>query len=157
EEARQAVCAGEPGGRLRLGAMESTAAARLPQPLAHLHARWPQLALELRTGASLPLAEDVLAHRLDCALLAWPPGLEEDAPLARTPVFTERLLLALPASHPPVRQPADLQVDTLAAFSRGCTYRHIGEGWMRRALGKAPRVLELASYTTILACVAAGR
>ncbi len=158
EEARQAVCGGQPQGRLRLGAMESAAAARLPGPLAQLHARHPQLRLELRTGASLPLAEDVLAHRLDCALLAWPPtGLDEGAPLVRTPVFTEQLLLALPASHPPVRQPGDLQLDTLAAFARGCTYRRIGEDWMHRALGRPPQVLELASYATILACVAAGR
>lgn len=159
EEARQAVCSDRPSGRLRLGAMESTAAARLPGPLARLHAQWPQLLLELRTGSSRPLADDVLAHRLDCALLAWPPpGLEDaDVPLARTTVFTERLLLALPAGHPPVSGPGQLQLDTLAAFARGCTYRRIGEDWMHHALGRAPRVLELASYATILACVAAGR
>ncbi|SDM13216.1 DNA-binding transcriptional regulator, LysR family [Oryzisolibacter propanilivorax] len=160
EEARQAVCSPEPSGRLRLGAMESTAAARLPAPLAQLHARWPALALELRTGASRVLVEDVLAHRLDCALVAWPPpGLDDDAAtaLARVPVWQEQLLLALPASHPPVHAPADLQVDTLAAFAHGCTYRRIGEAWMAQALGRAPRVLELASYSTILACVAAGR
>ncbi|AVO49201.1 LysR family transcriptional regulator [Melaminivora suipulveris] len=161
EEARQAVCADQPRGRLRIGAMESTAAARLPAPLARLHAQWPALELELRTGSSRPLVDDVLAHRLDCALVAWPPpGLEgeQDAlPLARTPVFTERLLLALPASHPPVEQPEDLQLDTLAAFAWGCTYRRVAEDWMQQALGRAPQVLELASYATILACVAAGR
>ena len=161
EEARQAVASPEPGGRLRLGAMESTAAARLPAPLARLHTQWPALVLELRTGSSGALAHDVLAHRLDAALLAWPPpGLEADAPLQRTPVFTEQLLLALPASHPPLPprpQAGALQVDTLAAFTHGCTYRRIGEDWMRAALGRAPRVLELASYATILACVAAGR
>ena len=160
EEARQALCPQEPGGRLRLGSMESTAAARLPAPLAALHGRWPRLQLELRTGASGPLVEDVLAHRLDCALTAWPPpGLAdgEELPLVRIPVFEEELLLALPASHPPPGQPAQLQVDTLAAFGRGCTYRRVGEEWMRAALGRTPQVLELASYTTILACVAAGR
>ena len=36
EEARQALRPGEPGGRLRLGSMESTAASRLPAPLARL-------------------------------------------------------------------------------------------------------------------------
>lgn len=160
EQARQEVCADTPSGCLRLGAMESTAAARLPGPLAQLHERWPQLRLELRTGSSRPLTDEVLTHRLDCALVAWPPpGLEDGAelPLQRTPVFTERLLLALPASHPPLTQPADLQLDTLAAFAHGCSYRRIGEDWMRAALGRAPRVLELASYATILACVASGR
>ena len=37
EEARQAVRPGQPTGRLRLGSMESTAASRLPAPLAQLH------------------------------------------------------------------------------------------------------------------------
>jgi DNA-binding transcriptional LysR family regulator len=141
EEARQAVRPGQPTGLLRLGAMESTAAARLPGPLARLHAQWPQLVLELRTAPSRQLVEQVLAHQLDCALVAWPPpGLEPDAPVERTPVFTESLLLALPASHPPVARPADLRQD-----------------WTRQAGGAPPRVLELASYPAILACVAAGR
>lgn len=158
EEARQALHPQAPSGLLRLGAMESTAAARLPGPLARLHGQWPALALELRTGPSRQLVEQVLAHQSDCALVAWPPpGVEDDAPLERTPVFTESLLLALPATHPPITQPAELRVHTLAAFAHGCTYRRIGEDWMHAASGQAPSVLELASYPAILACVAAGR
>lgn len=158
EEARQALHPGTPAGHLRIGAMESTAAARLPAPLAQLHARWPALVLELRTAPSRQLVEQVLAHELDCALVAWPPpGLDEEAPVQRTPIWTESLLLALPASHPPVETPADLRVHTLAAFAHGCTYRRIGEDWMRQATGQAPQVLELASYPAILACVAGGR
>jgi DNA-binding transcriptional LysR family regulator len=109
---------------------------------------------------------------LDAALVAWPlPGLDADVPLERATVYEESLLLALPANHPPVHSPADLQLHTLAAFSTGCTYRHVGETWMRQTPilapqagpatgpGKAtaPKVLELASYHAIVACVAAGR
>ena len=158
EEARQCVHPGQPGGRLRLGAMESTAAARLPRPLAQLHAQWPRLELELSTAPSRQLVEQVLAHTLDCALVAWPPpGVDADAPMERTVVLTETLLLALPAGHPPVKAPADLQLDTLAAFGNGCTYRRIGEAFMQQRHGTPPQVLELASYHAILACVAAGR
>ena len=153
EETRQAVHPDTPSGLLRLGAMESTAATRLPGPLARLHAQWPALTLELRTAPSRQLVDQVLAHETDCALVAWPPpGLDDGAPVERTPVFTESLLLALPASHPPITTSGDLQVDTLAAFAHGCTYRRIGEEWMG-----SPRVIELASYPAILACVAAGR
>ena len=158
EEARQSVHPHEPGGRLRLGAMESTAAARLPQPLAQLHAQWPGLVLELSTAPSRQLVEQVLAHQIDCALVAWPPpGIDADAPVEHTAVFTEPLLLALPADHPPVHTPQDLQLDTLAAFSSGCTYRRMGETFLQQKSGSPPRVLELASYHAILACVAAGR
>lgn len=159
EEARQALHPAAPSGRLRLGAMESTAAARLPAPLARLHAQWPGLQLELRTGASRELVDQVLAHTSDCALVAWPPpGVDPEAPVDRTPVFTEAICIALPADHPPVERPGDLQVNTLAAFDSGCTYRRMGEDWMRaQRHGAAPQVLELASYHAILACVAAGR
>ena len=106
EEARQSVHPSQPGGRLRLGAMESTAAARLPQPLAQLHAQWPELVLELSTAPSRQLVEQVLAHQIDCALVAWPPpGIDADAPVEHTAVFAEALLLALPADHPPVHTP----------------------------------------------------
>jgi DNA-binding transcriptional LysR family regulator len=158
EEARQAVHPGQPGGRLRLGAMESTAASRLPGPLAQLHSRWPEVVLELSTAPSRQLVESVRSHSLDCALLAWPPpGIGDDTSnLQVTPFFSEALLLALPAQHPDVSGPQDLQLDTLAAFAPGCTYRRIGETWMTRD-GNPPRILELASYHAILACVAAGR
>lgn len=158
EEARQALRGDAPTGRLRLGAMESTAAARLPIPLARLHAEWPALVLDVSTGASRHLVEQVLAHTLDAALVAWPPpGLDADAPLERSAVFTEELLLALPASHAALKGRTPLEVDTLAAFAPGCTYRSIGEAWMQQRTGRAPRVLVLASYHAILASVAAGR
>ena len=114
--------------------------------------------LELSTAPSRQLVEQVLAHQIDCALVAWPPpGIDAEAPVERTAVFAEALLLALPANHPPVHTPQDLQLDTLAAFSNGCTYRRMGEAFLQQKDGSPPRVLELASYHAILACVAAGR
>lgn len=158
EEARQALHPEQPQGRLRLGAMESTAAARLPRPLAQLHAQWPDLAIELSTAPSRQLVEQVLSHAIDCALVAWPPpGVDLQAPVEQSAIFTEALMLVLPADHPPVRGPQDLQLGTLAAFGNGCTYRRTGEAWMQQRNGTPPRVLELASYHAILACVAAGR
>lgn len=160
DEAAQALHPGRPGGRLRLGAMESTAAARLPAPLAALHAQWPEVHIELSTGASRTLVDQVRTHALDAALVAWPPpGLEGADALEHVPVVTETLRLALPAAHPDVGADGALAVDRLAAFAPGCTYRRIGEEHLARRSpdGSPPRVLELASYHAILACVAAGR
>ncbi|MBO4249562.1 LysR family transcriptional regulator, partial [Halomicrobium sp. IBSBa] len=90
DEAAQALHPGRPGGRLRLGAMESTAAARLPAPLAALHAQWPEVHIELSTGASRALVDQVRTHALDAALVAWPPpGLEGADALEHMPVVTE--------------------------------------------------------------------
>ena len=155
EEARQALQPSQPQGRLRLGAMESTAASRLPGPLAQFHGQWPGVALELSTGASQDLLERLRAHALDAVLIAWPPGQPSDPALDATPVFCEELLLALPADHPPITGPQDVQPGTLAVFESGCTYRRIAQQWLA---GRTPpmQLLELGSYHAILACVAAG-
>lgn len=160
EEARQAMRPGLPQGRLRLGSMESTAAARLPQPLARFHRAWPQVALELSTAPSRQLVEQVLSFSLDAALVAWPaPEIAGDVPLVCTPMYEEALCVIVPQGVDLAERP--LAVDTLAAFSEGCTYRRIGEAWMREMHGNAAgagrwSVLELASYHAIVACVAAG-
>ncbi|MBM2605856.1 LysR family transcriptional regulator, partial [Pseudomonas sp. BIS1] len=73
DEARQSMHPAEPGGRLRLGSMESTAASRLPALLASYHKACPRVALEVSTGTSRALFDGVRARRLDCALVAAPP------------------------------------------------------------------------------------
>ena len=155
EEARQALQPSQPQGRLRLGAMESTAASRLPGPLARFHGQWPGVALELSTGASQGLLDRLRAHTLDAVLIAWPPGQPSDPALDAVPVFCEELLLALPAEHPPISGPQEVQPGTLAAFERGCSYRHIAQQWLA-ARTPPLQLLELGSYHAILACVAAG-
>jgi len=167
EEARQAMHPQQPAGRLRIGAMESTAASRLPQPFAEYHRSWPEVELELTTGTTCALLDAVQARTLDCALVANPaamtdPPAEDDlltAGLEQIVVFTETLLLVVPADHPEVRSPQDLQSRTLAGFARGCAYRKIAENWL--AAHPLPdqrqlKVLEVGSYHAILACVATG-
>lgn len=166
EEARQSMRSEVPSGTLRVGSMESSAASRLPRPLARYHGKWPDVEIEIQTGTTQALIDALLAHRIDCAVVAHPsegapdtldmdvlgPGLEG------TFLFSEELLLVLPHSHPPVRTPQDIKLRSLATFSRGCTYRLCAEAWL--ASGEGPRltlnVLELASYHAILACVTAG-
>ncbi|MDH4564085.1 LysR family transcriptional regulator [Pseudomonas sp. BN411] len=162
DEARQAMHPQQPGGRLRLGSMESTAASRLPGPLSRFHAQYPEVELEVSTGTSQALLEGVLARRLDCALVAWPEGKgpwhEEVSSLGleALPVFEEELLLVLPTGHPPVENPADVQVNGLAGFAEGCTYRQIAENWLSADGRPQPKVQQVGSYHAILACVAAG-
>ncbi|HCT4761540.1 TPA: LysR family transcriptional regulator, partial [Pseudomonas aeruginosa] len=64
DEARQSMHPAEPGGRLRLGSMESTAASRLPTLLASYHKACPRVALEVSTGTSRALFDGVRARRL---------------------------------------------------------------------------------------------
>ncbi|MGT4699973.1 hypothetical protein PDB1_05165 [Pseudomonas aeruginosa] len=155
DEARQSMHPAEPGGRLRLGSMESTAASRLPALLASYHKACPRVALEVSTGTSRALFDGVRARRLDCALVAARPGGGGALPGSRQrgePLFREELLMILPAEHPPVHDVAEVRLRTLAGFARGCTYRQLAED----SLGTPLTVQEVGSYHAILACVAAG-
>ncbi|MHA5801510.1 LysR family transcriptional regulator NmoR [Pseudomonas aeruginosa] len=155
DEARQSMHPAEPGGRLRLGSMESTAASRLPTLLASYHKACPRVALEVSTGTSRALFDGVRARRLDCALVAAGPGWAgelDGSGLRGEPLFREDLLMILPAEHPPVHDVAEVRLRTLAGFARGCTYRQLAED----SLGTPLTVQEVGSYHAILACVAAG-
>lgn len=149
DEAREAVGRGTFTGTLRLGAMESTAAVRLPAPLAEYHRRHPGITLELKTGASLPLVGQVLQGGLDAALVAEPV---EDARLETLAVYTEDLVVVLP---PGTSAPDGTRL-TLLAFQQGCAYRKTLEEWVA-GRGLVPdRIVEMPSYHGMLGCVAAG-
>lgn len=153
EEARAAVGDNVPRGVLRLGSMESTAAARLPTVLAAFHQHYPQVRLELRTGPTAAQVSDVLEGRLDCALVCGPVI---DSRLDSVPVFAEELQLVAPAGHAPVTSAADLAVRTLLAFAPGCAYRQKLENWLAAAGVVPERIVDMSSYHAMLGCVAAG-
>jgi DNA-binding transcriptional LysR family regulator len=159
EEARQVLKPATPTGVLRIGSMECTVASRLPMPLARFHQQWPDVRLEVSTSPSRQLIDAVRRRRLDCALVAVPPGdSEPDADAIETwPVFREELVLLLPPGHPPVHGPADLAPRSLAAFAPGCTYRGMAEDWLSgggKPLGF--QVQDVSSYHAMLACVSSG-
>jgi DNA-binding transcriptional LysR family regulator len=166
EEARQMLSPQAPQGILRLGSMESTAASRLPTPLADYHSKWPKVQLRISTGPSRPLLDAVCNGLLDCALVALPgvgdalspQDLEAMSLMGKT-VFREELLLLLPASHPPVTHPDDVVVRSLAAFGQGCSYRAIAEDWLADTTEPHKTsidIQEMGSYHGMLACVVAG-
>ena len=99
EEAKGAVQDPRPRGVFRLGAMESTAAVRLPAPLTEYHRRHPGVVLELRTGNPQQLAAAILAGQIDAALVAEPIA---DAPFEKVLAFEEEAVIVAAADHPPI-------------------------------------------------------
>lgn len=152
-EARSALRDEAPRGVLRLGAMESTAAARLPAPLAAFHRRYPELAVELHSGNPQEMLVQVLAGQLDAALVAEPV---HDARLAVLPIYEEELVLVTAAAHPSVASARDLSTRTLLAFHPGCPHRKRLEEWFARSRVQPDRIVEMASYHTILGCAVVG-
>ncbi|WP_414832796.1 LysR family transcriptional regulator [Afifella sp. YEN Y35] len=160
EEAEQVVNPKEPVGTLRIGSMESTVAARLPLPLAEFNANWPEVTIELVTAPTRQLVDALLAHRIDCALIALPPddtGFGPDE-VATPPLFREELVLLLPPGHPEIGHAKEIKPRALAAFAPGCTYRRLAEEWVTDG-GTAPARLqfqEVRSYHAMVALTAAG-
>lgn len=149
EEARDAVRGGALNGVLRLGSMESTAAVRLPTALADFHRRYPDITLELKTGASRALVGLLLHGDVDAVLVAEPM---EDPRLASRPIYDEALVVAMPVGC----VLGDGKGLTLLAFQSGCSYRRSLEDWVSAQGMVADRVVEMTSYHGMLGCVAAG-
>ena len=63
-------------------------------------------------------------------------------------------MLITSLAHAPVKRAADVADDSVIAFPRGCAYRRVLERWIGDKDLASVRVLELASYHAIVACVA---
>jgi DNA-binding transcriptional LysR family regulator len=154
DEAQAAVQPDQkPSGQLRIGSMETTAAARLPQVLAAFNRKHPEVDLMLDTAPTDHLLDGVLKHRLDLALVAGPVAHPE---LEQRPVFKEELVLITNHAHAPVASPAELQRRTLLVFRSGCTYRRRLESWFAEGDVAPARVSEFGTFEAIIGCVAAG-
>ena len=153
EEAKSAVSGSTPRGVLRLGALESTTASRLPPVLARYHKAYPEVRVELTTGTNDALTAAVLDRRVDAAFVAEVPASKE---LASMPLFAERLMVISSLDHRRIRRPEDVEGDSIIAFPNGCAYRRRLHRWLGDASSAAVRVLDLSSYHAIVACVASG-
>lgn len=152
-EAQAALRNGKPRGTLRIGSLESTAAARLPPVLSRYHALYPAVQIELVTGTSGALVNRLHSQEIEAAFVAEPynaGGLE--AQLA----FVEEIVLVTPKSESLVRTPKDVGNLTVISFANGCSYRRRLEAWLNTEKIHPERVMEFQSYHAIVACVAAG-
>lgn len=142
-----------PGGRFRLGALDSMAATRLPEPLARLYQQHQSVKVELVTGISRTLLDAVLSHELDAAFIADAPANDR---LERMVVYKEELVIIAAANFPLIRSAADLAHTTLLVFSDGCSYRDRLTTWFREAGIRPYRLAEMSSYHAILGGVSSG-
>jgi DNA-binding transcriptional LysR family regulator len=152
-EALGAVSRSPPRGVLRLGALESTAASRLPKVLAAYHKAYPDVRVELITGTNDALTAAVRERRVEAAFVAEVPASSE---LVAERLFRERLVIVSALDHPPIRRAQDVDGDSVIAFPNGCAYRRALQRWLGDRRVASVRVLELSSYHAIVACVASG-
>ncbi len=153
EEARLQVSSQHPAGVFTLGAIESTAAVRLPPLIARYHQAWPEVELDLSTGPSGDMTEGLLAGRFSAVFIDGPPRHPQ---LEGIPVFAEEMVVIASLNHPPVPRAATISGSTIYAFRANCSYRRLFENWFARDNAAPGKIFEMESYHGILACVSAG-
>ena len=153
DEARNAVQDPRPRGIFRLGAMESTAAVRLPGPVGEYHRRYPDVEFELHTGNPPTLSKALLAGELYAALVTLPIA---DALFEKVAVFEEEPVIVSAAGSPAIGGKKEYFPRTIIAFEHGCPHRKRLEDWYALREQMPERTIELASYHAMLGCVAAG-
>ena len=153
DTAERELRSGTVRGVLRLGSLESAAGVRLPPLLSGFHAEYPEVSIELQTGTTQALLTRLERFEIEAAFVSEP---FEHQRYASVPAFQEQLVLISARGEPRPRRAADLSQRTLVTFPNGCSYRRRLLEWLG-AEGVTPgKVLDLASYHAIVACVAAG-
>jgi len=152
-EASEALNESKPRGVFRIGTMESTAAARLPEILSRYHQIYPDVAIELETGTAGGLMDRLLNYDVEIAFVAEPVSFET---ISTQAVFEEELVLVTPQSFPPLENTNEISGKTVVAFEPGCAYRRYLEEWLLESGIVPGGVIAMGSYLAILACVSAG-
>lgn len=144
---QQEMASASHAAALRIGAMESTAAVRLAQPLARLRREHPHIQLLLRTGTTGALLDALQACELDAVFVAGPADREG---LHWQAAFVEELVLVAP------RLASAAVPDTLITFSQGCAYREVARQWAQANGRPLHNAVEIGSYHALVASVSAG-
>ncbi len=154
-EAAERELLDQAGGRapLRIGAMETTAALRLPPLLKALRDAAPEAPISLHTGPTAELLRMVWDRRLDAAFVAGPVDLNR---FDSVEAFNERLAAASAVGPDRNCANTDRPVGPLIAFRQGCSYRATAEAWLKAQGRMDVETIEMGTLDGILGCVAAG-
>lgn len=152
-EAKAFSTRGEPRGRFRLGALESTAAVRIPPILAAFHLNYPAIELELDANSSGPLFDSLLNGQLAAAFTDGRPAVPA---LTGIKAFDEELRIITPRTVQHIDEGYKSTHPTVFVFGRICSYRQRFEDWLEAENIVPGKFVEISSYYSMLACVAAG-
>ena len=145
---------GQPHGILRLGSMETTAAARLPSVLKAYAPLHRNVDIAVETGTTRNLIQAVLEYRLDGAFVAGP--VEHDD-LQATLVFVEELVLVSAPQHRSLETALrEGSIHKLFVFRVGCSYRQRLERFLGARGITLVNQLEFGTLEGIIGCVGAG-
>lgn len=141
-------------GRLRLGVIPTIAPYLLPKVMQSLMARYPKLDLRPREAITQRLIEDLIAGRLDMAIVALPIS---EPSLIEAPLFDEEFVLVRPLADAdrPVPNPEALREMRLLLLEEGHCFRDQALSYCSTA-GLPRDLMEGSSLTTLVQMVGAG-
>jgi LysR family transcriptional regulator, cell division regulator len=139
-----------PNGTLRIGAMETTAATRLPSILMTYHQQFPNVDISLVSGPTKELIELVLNREIEAAFVAGPI---EHPLLEKSSVIMEELVLVSQKDNINISNSDQL---TILGFREGCSYRKKLENYLDHLGIQSRKIIELGTLNGILGCVTAG-
>ena len=147
--------AGPFSGRLRLGVIPTVAPYLLPRVIQALAQRYPDLKLEPKETITQSLVQEILASRLDAAIVALPvtePSLQEFA------LFDEEFLLVRPAQDVdlPVPTTAVLPTMELLLLEEGHCFRDQALSFCDSTAVRPRQIMEGSSLSTLVQMVSAG-
>ena len=156
-EAKEALKDGpNPGGKIRIGALETATAVRLPPLLSIFAKSFPGVDIDIKTGTSAELTEKLLSYKLDAAFVAGPVDHPEVSTIS---LLKEELVLA---TAPEVKSFQEL-IDTVGpapikvvVFRSSCSYRTRFESLLATRGLINVRSMEFGTLDGIIGCVSAG-
>lgn len=140
-------------GRLRLGVIPTAATGLVPDVLARLTARAPELQIRIESGLSGELTRRVVSGALDAALVTEAAALPRG--LLAHPVLEEALVVAAPAGTPGTAVEL-LQTHPFIRFNRRAGVGRLIDAALRQRRISVRETMELDSIEAILAMVANG-
>ena len=143
--------------RLRIGAVHTTMSSFMPAALAAIKTHFPSLDVTIKLGLSHELEVDIIAGRLDAAVVTLPT--EQDsvaAELNYLPITSDRLMLIKPASLEGVDAVALLSEHPVVRFNPDARVgRQIGDALKTWGI-PAAAAMEIDSLESVMALVGAG-
>lgn len=142
-------------GRLRIGVIPTIAPYFLPKVITALSAQFPNLTLEPKETITQTLVAEIIASKLDVAIVALPisePSLQEFA------LFEEQFLLVRPARDAalPVPDVAAIPQMQLLLLEEGHCFRDQALSYCSVSGGRTRRIMEGSSLSTLVQMVSSG-
>ncbi len=142
-----------PGGLLRIGSMETTAAIRLPSLLKKYHSLYDKVELSLQTGTTEYLINQVLNYDLDLAFVAAPVNHPE---IIEIETFREEMVLVSEKIQDTQSILEIMKNRTILVFRTGCAYRSLLERYLLENKTIPLKRFEFGSLEAIIGGVSSG-